>query len=154
MEERKPLKRHKALQPFSREHHHGLLLCWKIRKGFLSKVDPARIKVYSDWFYRTYLIPHFSNEEDYIFPILGEEHEHVKKAMAEHRRLARLFDDKEDIVRNLNRIEEELERHIRFEERVLFPEIQDTATPDQFEIIQKIHKSDLFQENNKDPFWL
>ncbi|WP_241739476.1 hypothetical protein [Aestuariibaculum marinum] len=30
----KPLKRHKALQPLSREHHYGLLLTWKIRTGF------------------------------------------------------------------------------------------------------------------------
>ena len=30
----KPQKRHKALQPLSREHHHGLLLSWKIRTGF------------------------------------------------------------------------------------------------------------------------
>ncbi|KYG75497.1 hemerythrin domain-containing protein [Roseivirga echinicomitans] len=154
MEERKPLKRHKALQPFSREHHHGLLLCWKIRKGFLSKVDPVRVKTYSDWFYKTHLIPHFSDEEKYIFPILGEEHEHIKKAMAEHRRLARLFDDKEDIARNLNRIEEELERHIRFEERVLFPEIQDIATPEQLELMTQMHDSVTFKENNEDPFWL
>src|SRR5690606_10923423 len=29
----KPIKRNKDLQPFSRDHHHSLLLCWKIRTG-------------------------------------------------------------------------------------------------------------------------
>ncbi|MGW8123496.1 hemerythrin domain-containing protein [Roseivirga echinicomitans] len=154
MEEKKPLKRHKALQPFSREHHHGLLLCWKIRKGFLSKVEPNRIKTYADWFYETHLVPHFSDEEEFIFPILGEEHEHIKKAMAEHRRLARLFEDKADIARNLNRIEEELEKHIRFEERTLFPEIQEVATPEQLDKIKEVHESAPFVENDADPFWL
>ena len=38
----KPQKRHKALQPLSREHHHGLLLSWKIRSGFNKKgIIPA-----------------------------------------------------------------------------------------------------------------
>ncbi|CDF79955.1 hypothetical protein BN863_22430 [Formosa agariphila KMM 3901] len=31
MTDKKPLKRHKSLQPLSRDHHHGLLLAWKIR---------------------------------------------------------------------------------------------------------------------------
>ena len=30
IQEKKPLKRVKELQELSREHHHGLLLCWKI----------------------------------------------------------------------------------------------------------------------------
>ena len=47
----KPLKRHKALQPLSRDHHHGLLLSWKIRSGFKKNIDVERIKVYADWFY-------------------------------------------------------------------------------------------------------
>lgn len=154
MEERKPLKRHKALQPFSREHHHGLLLCWKIRKGFLSKTEPIRIKVYADWFYKNHLISHFSAEEKFIFPILDKNHEHIKKAMVDHRRLARLFQDKNDLARNLSRIEEELEKHIRFEERVLFQEIQKVATKDEMELIEQTHELNSFKENNTDPFWL
>ena len=57
--EHKPQKRHKALQPLSREHHHGLLLSWKIRAGFSENIGPKRIKVYADWFFKNHLIPHF-----------------------------------------------------------------------------------------------
>jgi hypothetical protein len=47
----KPLKRHAALQPLSREHHHGLLLGWKIRTGLSNGAPLERIKAYADWFF-------------------------------------------------------------------------------------------------------
>ncbi|MTE27431.1 hemerythrin domain-containing protein [Winogradskyella ouciana] len=149
----KPLKRHKALQPLSREHHHGLLLSWKIRTGFSKNIDPKRIRTYADWFYKNHLIPHFEIEENHIFPILEDENELVKRALAEHRRLKRLFEEREDDIKTLSKIEEELEQHIRFEERVLFPEIQKVATEDEFFHIEKIHQPEKFVENEKDLFW-
>ena len=66
----KPLKRHKALIPFSREHHHGLLLSWKIRSGFSKNIEVERIKKYADWFFINHLIPHFELEEKYIFSLI------------------------------------------------------------------------------------
>ncbi|GHE52673.1 MAG: hemerythrin domain-containing protein [Bacteroidota bacterium] len=151
---RKPLKRTQALQPLSREHHQGLLLCWKIRKGLGTGVDPCRIKAYVDWFYENYLFTHFHQEEQFVFPLLGNEHELVRKALTEHRRLNRLFSQKEDLTRNLSRIEEELEQHIRFEERVLFEEIQRTVSTEQLQSLELSHQETGFQENNSDPFWL
>lgn len=151
--ETKPLKRAKELQELSREHHHGLLLCWKIRTGYSRNVSPERIKRYTDWFYTKYLLPHFELEEEYVFTILKENHELVKKALAEHRRLRRLFNQRINIDKNLGLIEEELEAHIRFEERVLFPEVQKVATPEQLERIVQIHRRDEFVENEKDIFW-
>lgn len=148
------MKRHEALQPLSREHHHGLLLCWKIRTGLSKGVAPERIKSYTDWFCEAYLQSHFQEEEKFVFPILGENDELVKKAMAEHRRLMRLFNDQEEIEKSLNRIEEELERHIRFEERTLFPKIQKVASPNQMELISSIHNEKAFIENIVDQFWL
>ncbi len=46
METKKPQKRHIALQPLSREHHQGLLLSWKIRKGLSRKIEFDRIQNY------------------------------------------------------------------------------------------------------------
>lgn len=149
----KPQKRHKALQPLSREHHHGLLLSWKIRVGFSKDIDPKRIRTYADWFYKNHLIPHFEIEENHIFPILEDENELVKRALAEHRRLKRLFEEREDDTKTLHRIEEELEQHIRFEERVLFPEIQNLATEDEFLHIERSHQPEKFVDNENDPFW-
>lgn len=149
----KPLKRHKALQPLSRDHHHGLLLSWKIRSGFNKNIETERIKVYVDWFFKTHLIPHFELEETHIFPLLDENDDLIKRALADHRRLKRLFNEQEDIQKSLHKIEEELEQHIRFEERILFPEIQKIATENQLAFIEKIHQQDGFEDKLDDEFW-
>ena len=36
----KPLKRHAGLVELSRDHHHGLLLSWKIRQGLKKEIEP------------------------------------------------------------------------------------------------------------------
>ena len=149
----KPLKRDKALIPFSREHHHSLLLGWKIRKGLANGTPVERIKKYNDWFFEHHVKPHFEDEEKYIFPILGEEHELIKKALSEHRRLTRLFTEETDIEKALHHIEEELERHIRFEERELFMIIQEHATPEELKKIDELHEELTFEENTEDLFW-
>lgn len=148
-----PLKRHKALQPLSREHHQGLLLSWKIRTGFAKGIPIDRIKKYIDWFYKAHLSPHFKEEEKYIFPILGNDNELVKKAISQHRRLHRLFNNNLEIKKSLSRIEEELEQHIRFEERVLFQEIQKVATEEQLQFILDHHIEAKFLDLTTDKFW-
>ncbi|MEC5164656.1 hemerythrin-like domain-containing protein [Flavobacterium sp. PL11] len=149
----KPLKRALELQPLSHDHHHGLQLCWKIRTGFSKQIEVERIKKYADWFFTNHLVPHFELEEEYIFIILDPKNELVKQALTDHRRLKRLFSQNTDLVKTLGRIEEELEKHIRFEERVLFPEVQNEASKEQLVEIAKIHTHELFVENNEDPFW-
>ena len=147
------MKRHEALQPLSREHHHGLLLCWKIRTGLSKNVSPERIKKYVEWFYSEHIEAHFEVEEQHIFPLLGMNHQMVKKAMAEHRRLKRLFTGEEEVEKSLSRIEDELERHIRYEERELFPKIQETASEEQLEMVNRVHQESPFVENTDDEFW-
>ncbi|KAA2219029.1 MULTISPECIES: hemerythrin domain-containing protein [Maribacter] len=149
----RPIKRRKELQPLSRDHHYGLLLCWKIRTGFLKGVEPERIKNYADWFHSAHLVPHFKLEEALVFPILNNNHRMVKKAITQHRRFHRLFGQTEDISKSLSLIEKELEKHIRFEERVLFNEIQKIATEKQLETILKLHTDEKFIDNTSDPFW-
>ncbi len=149
----KPQKRHIALQPLSREHHFGLLLCWKIRTGFRKNIDAKRIRVYADWFFKNHLIPHFEMEETHIFSILGNEHELIKRALSEHKILIMLFEEREEDTKTLTKIEEAVEQHIRFEERILFPEIQNVATESQMRHIEKVHQSELFEDNLEDEFW-
>lgn len=151
--ENKPIKRDKNIQPLSRDHHHTLLLCWKIRQGFAKGIDPDRMKTYTDWFFESHVLPHFKIEEEYLFPILGKEDALVKKALAEHRRLEKLFKDEEDVENSLHLIEEELNLHVRFEERELFNRIQEVATEKQLELIKQHHKDEKFQDNSSDQFW-
>lgn len=134
-----PIKRHETLKPLSRDHHHGLLLCWKLRQGIQRKVDPQRMMEYCVTFHKQQLLPHFALEEEAIFPILGNEHELVKRALTEHRRLTRLFTGTDDPLNRISQIEKELEAHIRFEERVLFSEIEAVASPPDLDRIDRLH---------------
>ena len=149
----KPIKRSEFLKPLSREHHHGLLFCWKIRAGIKKDVEVSRIKKYSDWFYQNYLVPHFEVEEKYVFPILGNDNELIKKAVSEHRKMKQLFESTAEFEKNCSLIQEELEAHIRFEERVLFGEIQKIATVEQLLSIEFNHSDEKFVDNLTDPFW-
>lgn len=148
-----PLKRDPALRHLSHDHHHGLLLCWKIRQGFKLGIEPSRMKVYCQWFWENYLEAHFEEEEKVIFSILSEEDPLIKQALSEHKRLRKQFSSWEDPEKTLGQIEEELERHIRFEERILFPVIQEKASVEQLERIAKYGEREKFQENESDPFW-
>lgn len=149
----KPIKRHTAIQPFSRDHHFGLLFSWKIRKGFSKNIPLERMTRFADWFYKHEIKPHFDDEEKYLFPVLEEGHEMVERALKEHRRIVRLFKDKKDPERSLHRLEEELPAHIRFEERVLFNEIQKIATPEQLAKIEEIHQEPEERSEYDDEFW-
>lgn len=148
-----PIKRHRAMQPLSRDHHHGLLLCWKIRTGLAKGIATQRIKRYADWFFINHALPHFELEERYLFPILGTQNESVQRAILEHARLTGLFRDTDDIEKSLDAIQAELGKHIRFEERTLFAEIQKSATEEQLLTILKIHNDEKFNDNTDDPFW-
>ena len=154
MEEKKAIKRNKNLQPLSRDHHHSLLLCWKIRMGFSKEVAVERIKRYADWFFEYHICPHFEMEEQHLFPILGMRNKLVKQAISEHSRLRRLFNDNDDVTKSLNLIEEELEKHVRFEERILFNEIQQVASEEQLNIVSELHTDEKFKENTEDEFWI
>ncbi|MDX1628254.1 MAG: hemerythrin domain-containing protein [Fulvivirga sp.] len=152
--EHKPIKRHEALKPLSREHHQGLLLCWKIKMGLRYKVVPERIKKYADWFYTHHLKPHFHFEEKYIFPILGSDHEKVRQALKEHQELHKLFKRENPSAATLQQLSMTLHDHIRFEERKLFNEIEKAANSAQLKEIQKFHQENEFQDNTEDQFWL
>lgn len=153
---RQPLKRHEALKPLSKDHHHGLLLCWKIRTARKKNVETERIKAYTDFFFESQLKPHFRFEEEEIFSLLGEDHPLVKKAKNEHVRLKHLFTTNTCIDKALADIETELDAHIRFEERVLFTELQAEASEAQLDSL-KIKEDDFETpdpDDWQDKFWL
>jgi len=148
-----PIKRAPELRPLSHDHHHGLLLCWKIKTGMAKNIDLQRIKKYVDWFYEIYLKTHFELEEKYVFTILEAHDALIEQALKEHKTLNELFESTSDLEINLKRIEKELDSHIRFEERVLFAEIQKAATKEQLKKIEEIHSKEAFIENEDADFW-
>lgn len=133
------LERHALLRPVSREHHEGLLFCWRIRHALSEGCDPAAQMRTGVTFYHRHLLPHFAIEEKAVFPVLGAGDPLVERAISEHRRLTRLFLSTEAPARDLSCIEDALEARIRFEERVLFPRFQAVATKEQLERIDRLH---------------
>lgn len=127
--QRKPLKRHKALVPLSKDHHFGLLLCFKIRTGLQKEVEEERIARYARYFFRKHLLEHFRLEEELIFPCLAQENPLRKEAEKQHQELYELekqLDGPSSEIREVLIIfEDKLEKHIRLEERQLFMQLQD-----------------------------
>ena len=155
MKKSKRIKRHPSLQPISRQHHFGLLFAWKIRKGLVQGVLADRMVAYRDWFFRTEISPHFEIEEKYIFKLLASNNQYVKQALKEHQSLKKLFQAQIEIFNSLNQLEKDLTSHIRFEERILFKEIEQNAQPEELKLINKIHIHDANKSKEfHDPFWL
>ena len=147
------IKRHQSLQEYSKDHYQALSLCLKIQKGFSKEVSIDRIKRYVDWFYNTHIIEHFQLEEKYVFPVLGSNHELVIKALEQHKSLLSLFTDTSNIEKSLKGIQVQLKNHVRFEERILFNEIQSKANKQELEMIEKYHRVEKFEDNLSDIFW-
>ena len=130
MKNPEPIARNKSLVPFSRDHHFGLLLVWKISQGISNMVLPVRISNYVLYFYEQDLQAHFMDEERLIFPLLEANDPSRLQAEYEHKTIRNLISD---ITHDKNNIEllqlfaENLKEHIRFEERSLFNHIQTTV---------------------------
>lgn len=149
----KPIKRNEALKTFSRDHHHGLLLCWKIRAGIKRNVSLQRIKDYTTWFWQSHLHHHFKEEELYLFTLLPPQDPLVVQAKGEHAILKNIIENEHYDQASLEQLQELLQNHIRFEERYLFNKIQETATAAQLQAILDLpHQA--FCDNWKDEFWI
>ena len=127
MKDQAPIKRHQSLVSFSKDHHFGLLLVWKIRQGLNKSVSPDRISDYVLYFFKEDLEKHFKAEEELLFCKLPPEDVLRQQAEAEHREIysliARLTEQKQETAL-LIQFADALEKHIRFEERELFNHLQ------------------------------
>lgn len=145
---------YETLEQTRREHHESLQFCRRIQSGLLGSIETPRLINYAEWFLDQYLKPHLEMETAVVFSILGEENVRVKRVLANHRRLMRLFkwEKKPEIALNL--IEEELTTFIRFEERILYQEILARANPKQMMEIEGLHLKLSFREEDwEDRFW-
>ena len=129
------MKRHKILQPLSREHHEALILARLLQKDAPVYKNlpqtPEEKAVYALNFFKTDLTEHFIKEEVLLqqvkkynkdIAVLAEE------IMKEHQDLlaiVNLLPGSHALPETLDKLGRMLEDHIRKEERVLFPLIQE-----------------------------
>ncbi|HJX11695.1 MAG TPA: hemerythrin domain-containing protein [Candidatus Binatia bacterium] len=126
--------RHPSLIPLSHDHHHGLALALRCRKQALGQLKPMGLKGLKERaqelrdFFANNLVRHFRAEEEALFPKLRQlvpesaalldqlarDHRQIRDAISQldgEIALGKLVFDLGDL----------LERHIRKEERELFP---------------------------------
>src|SRR5688572_4171277 len=133
-----PIKRHQALVSFSRDHHFGLLLVWKIRQGLAIAIRPERITNYVLYAFDNDLRHHFSEEERLIFCKLPPADPLRQQAENEHAAIYRLVEKLRSDKANeelLTGFAQSLQDHIRFEERILFTYMQEKFGPADLETI-------------------
>ena len=155
-EEKKPIKRSEQLAPLSRDHHEGLLLVWKIRQGIKLKIEKESISKYCSWFWQHHLQEHFRKEEQFLLQIIPSSHELMQQMFSEHELIKEQLHelDQKSAYEKLEQFAQTLNDHIRFEERKLFSEIENTATPEQLDQIAKELNDEKVTAVWNDEFWV
>lgn len=125
------MQRSQPLIPFSHDHHHGLVVCRRIGEGVKHGIAPGRIIAYIREFWHKDLRRHFEEEEQSVFPLLPGTDGLIIQALEEHRQvrayISLLFSDNHACLETAAAFGKLLQQHIRFEERVLFPHIEQSA---------------------------
>ncbi len=114
------MKRHPALEPFSRDHNDGLILA----RSLQLRRPGAETETRQAWTIE--LKDHFDEEERLVGPLLEEAQR--TRMIQEHREIERRIDSLPD---EMERLGDLLHDHIRWEERELFPWIETHATAEQ-----------------------
>jgi len=156
----KPIKRNKNILKLSKEHHLSLLFCWKIKQGLNGEIPPDRIIKYIQYFSANFLMPHFREEECFLFPALNDEK--VDKAIEQHKQINNLISgvslyDETNLKKTLQRIAELVDDHVRYEERELFPYMESKLKDEQLSAIgKKLNEAEALplKDEYEDEFWI
>lgn len=131
-------RRHPSLIPLSHDHHHGLVMALRLTRRRSRAPEskwPLDLPSQAEEtiaFYRRELLPHFHAEEGILFPrlapFLPPQETVVSDLIAEHKEMGSLVAELRVGLHRGNHLDEILprfgsllERHIRTEERRLFP---------------------------------
>lgn len=126
------MKRSEALQPLSRDHHRALEVALRLRRA--TEVDAVRVtRAFLD-FWQEHGALHFRVEEDVMLPAFARHGDptspEVVRVLTDHIEIRRRAADLESAaapdVADLNALGEMLNDHVRHEERVLFPLIEES----------------------------
>ncbi len=145
------MKRDKNLHPLSWDHHAALTSVVFTRKHIRESADSDRLSQIAfefGAFYDTGLLPHFRHEEEWLLPRylrhVPPTDTDVTRLLTDHLILHRLFRElrdtasrKGDLVAPLTALTDQLETHVRFEERELFPKIESALSAEEMDELGK-----------------
>jgi hemerythrin-like domain-containing protein len=131
------MKRTDALAQLSRDHHHGLVAAQRLTRATEETAAGARGAFLAFW--REDGQEHFRVEEDVLLPACARHvpptDDAVVRVLTDHvdlrRRAGDVASDETPAVEDLHALGERLHAHIRHEERVLFPRIEDAMSDDE-----------------------
>jgi hemerythrin-like domain-containing protein len=123
------MKRHSSLQTLSRQHHNGLLAVLLLRKGTQKNADGHVMNRFINDFFQQDLDEHFMLEEKHLLPLMTgcpELVAHADQIATEHKMLYSLKElvQSDPSNKNIAAFASLLEKHIRYEERTAFPEVE------------------------------
>ncbi|WP_085991273.1 hemerythrin domain-containing protein [Oceanobacillus senegalensis] len=131
----KGIKRHEALYPLSHHHHHTLFLALQLRRVGTDKGDTTvnELKNKLRNFWEKDGNQHFRDEEEILLPIYAQyesiQQPEITELLLEHvtvRSLVhQILTSNENEVSLMNKLGELLNTHIRKEERIVFPMIEE-----------------------------
>ena len=155
--EKKPIKRNENIVKLSRDHHTTLLFCWKIRNGLKNGAEPGRIVKYVQYFKGLHMLPHFKQEEEILFAPVKDEK--VRKALDDHKNILQQIDDigieGTGIENKLMLLADTVDNHVRYEERELFPHLEEVLSKEQLEEIGRVMQDEVDEPDDyADEFWL
>ncbi len=154
------MKRDLNLVPLSREHHFGLLFCWKIKQGIAKKVSLDMLRDYALYYWKQHLQEHFAKEEEVLLPMLSLHDPKRRQLEEEHQQIRQIITELEQgplqTKLPLASLQALLSVHIRFEERELFPYLENIATTRQLEQIgELLQEHEALPEDDFHPhFWV
>lgn len=129
------MKRSAALSPLSRDHHHGLVAAVKLTRA--DDDGAAAVAAFLEYWHAEGR-RHFQIEEDLLLPGFARhgaaDHPAVVRALVEHVDLRRRAQDLERggaPLEALHELGRRLNAHIRAEENVLFPLVEETLPEDE-----------------------
>lgn len=139
----KPLARHEALAPFSRDHYTGLVQAQHLIKASRDD-DVARRKAVADFVdaFDNDIAEHFRDEERILADILSDadrdalltQHRRLEQDAENLRRLRKSVDPDPQTLADTGK---RLEEHIRWEERELFDRVQQQLDDKAIEQLQR-----------------
>lgn len=143
------MKRDRALQQLSRDHHRALEAALKLRRAGQAESEDATADFLRFW--REHGAVHFRVEEDVMLPGAAPEVDPtdpaVVRVLTDHVEIRRRAGDLDGPgspeAEELNALGELLNDHVRHEERVLFPMIEERLSPERLEVLaQRIDEAE------------
>lgn len=144
------------LKPLSAEHEDGLLFASRIRIGLKKHVPLENLRDYTLWYWTNHIRPHFFQEEKILMPWLPAGHPLINRVKEEHHYIRELILGIDDEVerRTLTVLCDLIENHIHFEEKEVFPFMEENLDRELMDKISgMIDKHPLQSVEWKDKFW-